>query len=139
MVNVSRIWLSFFALSLVLCLSVGCNGEKATLTGKVSFRGTPIAKGQVVFESGKNTFVGMIEDGQYTARTKGSTSLPLGTYKATVWPPIPERKINPKTAEYEAVSPVDVSMYPKKYQDELTSGLSVILEPGAQVYDIDMR
>jgi hypothetical protein len=62
---------ALFSAALVLAGVTGCGDSLGRVTGKVTYEGTPIAEGQVVFEptaDGKgNIAAGMIKDGVYTA------------------------------------------------------------------------
>ena len=131
---------NFLLILSVVCLGcIGCGGgNSGSVSGTAEYEGKPLPGGRVVFESKTSTCVAKIENGKFEAKYKGSKSLPMGTYKVSVWPPAPEPKMNPKTMKLETVSSVDTSLYPKKYQSKLTSGLEFTLVPGSNVFDIEL-
>ena len=110
---------------LALGLLSGCgNLDSSSVQGTVSYKGTPLSAGTVIFESGNHTCTGRIENGKYILRCKGKTNIPLADYEITVFPPQPEVKTNPETLELEAVSTVDESAYPARYRSRKTSELA---------------
>ncbi len=109
-----------FICSFALCclLLVGCQKKATTLnqvTGKVLYKGTPLAGGLIVFspdtsrgENGSIAFSKIHDDGTYTLQTgdnKGATS---GWYRVTV------ASLSNSNSSYDSAP---VSLIPDKYRD----------------------
>jgi hypothetical protein len=132
-----------FAL-VVICL-LGCgSGRRETLgkvSGRVTLRSAPAYPSVVTFankEQGVHMTAIVAEDGQYTVKMARGDGLPLGTYQVAVIPgpgKAPAFKPGPPIR-------VDASQYPKipkNYQDPNSSGLTLTVKEGDNVYDIEMK
>ena len=127
------------AVALICLLNAGCGADsgEATISGRVSSKGNPIPEGRVVFSSETATCAGEITDGEYVLKNKGKSSIPLGDYTITVFPPANAVVFNPDTGEDEAVkSKVDSSLFPAKYQKVGTSDLKFSPVAGDNDFDI---
>lgn len=136
------------ALLLIVCLApLGCRGRDGEVTGKVTYRGTPLTAGSVTFRSGELVRGASIQkDGTYTLQ-----DCPAGDYKVAVVvpdlrfaprpsgaPPIPKTEMPGKAAAEEsaAVAPVKIDA---RYKDVNTSGLSYKVGSGGQTIDIELK
>jgi hypothetical protein len=74
-------------LGLLICLCgiTGCGNGGTKISGTVQFSdGTPIDFGNVVFDDGKHSYMGVIKNGKYiTGGVKEVEGIPDGTYK--IW------------------------------------------------------
>lgn len=134
---------SLYYTGLILCaISItGCGNELPTLTGKVTLDGNPppedLGSGTISFthvDGGSTAFANIQPDGSYEAKTGAAEGLKPGRYKVRVAavigavpPPSPD---NP--------SPRINFWHPQRYNTE-NSGLEVEVEPGSNVYDIELK
>ncbi|MFM7151072.1 MAG: carboxypeptidase-like regulatory domain-containing protein [Gemmataceae bacterium] len=135
-------------------LALGCGGSMGSLSGKVSFKGTPLKGGNVTFISldGKPTLNATIsENGTYSVNKipTGAVSICVETKslrKATQGMNIPKYE-PPKGAAvpeggYKPTGLVDNSKnymeIPAKYEKPDSSGLKYTVKPGPQVHDIPL-
>jgi hypothetical protein len=87
--------------------------ETATLEGKITFKGEPVAKGKVTIHpnKGKPVVAQIQKDGTYSAK-----DVPLGEMRVTV----------------------EAKGLPKKYSDLKTSSLMIQVAQGKNNFDIDL-
>jgi hypothetical protein len=120
-------------LLLGLLLLAGCadSSEKrlATVSGKVTLAGAPVAAGTVLFmtDSGNAASAEIGEGGSY------STLCQPGKYKVSVAPPPPPDPLAASTSGRQTTSAPPI---PKKYHDLASSGLSVEVNDGENQFDI---
>jgi len=139
----------------VLLPVLGCGKSTATVTGSVSYKGTKLKGGQVIFQTadGKGATGNINEDGTYTAE-----KVPTGVVKVAVktaylkppggggpgggggGPPKNEPPPGVKMPEgYKPSNPADNSkLYtaiPEKYEDPEKSGLTMEVKGGTQTKD----
>jgi hypothetical protein len=143
---------------LVLALGglTGCGGpELGTVTGVVTYRGEPVATGQVSFLGADGVPVcGEIDpDGTYRA-----TGVPVGEAVVTVVltpprepPGATERRVTGKTKDGRPIlkpkadparrpkAPVTTPVGAKKYADTRTSSLRLTVRPGVNPFDIKLE
>jgi hypothetical protein len=112
------------------------DGPTGEVTGKVTFKGSPVSVGQVNFQSTHGAASGEIEeDGTYTLTYLGRSGIPVGDFLVYVTPPRTEST----EAQEEVPSTVSHPMIPEKYQMASTSGLKFSVKEGANTYDIAME
>ncbi|MFO0965792.1 MAG: carboxypeptidase-like regulatory domain-containing protein [Gemmataceae bacterium] len=129
----------------LVCLALaGCG--KAGVSGKVSFKGTPLTSGNVTFRAGDVVRGAAIEkDGTYRL-----TDCPPGDYKVTVSVPTlrfatrPPSGAVPKAADMPGKEVSTAATLPAvpidpKYADVKTSGLSFTVAGGGHEFDIDLK
>ena len=130
----------------VLCsmtlLVAGCSSGSSTpsgiVTGKVTFKGAPVAEGTVRFISSGDTppcEANIESDGSYRATTAAG-GLPTGDYRIAVTPPlvvIPATASSPGSEELKPMENI-----PLKYRNADNSGLAITIREGAQTFDISM-
>lgn len=120
---------------LMIALMSGCGDPK--VTGKVTFPdGTPLTKGQVMFQS--DGFIGsgdIRENGTYSAgKLKDGDGLPLGTYQVFIGgaTTLGELKNAPQEANIGSIQKVEmaksINLVDYKYMSPSTSGLTVKVE-----------
>ena len=116
-------------------LAAGCNsGEKPLdVSGKVTFKGEPVAEGSVQFiddRTGRGAEVDLGPGGSYKA------SLFAGQYKVVVTPPymVDESKGGPPNPYYKKVKNI-----PAKYHSTDTSGLTAADSPDKTTHDFDLN
>ncbi|MDR3196376.1 MAG: hypothetical protein LBU34_00785 [Planctomycetaceae bacterium] len=126
---VSILWLMF-------CLT-GCS-DKIKISGTVTFSdGTPITKGNVVFDNGTESYFGTIKsDGTYvTGGNKQIEGIPNGTYK--VWLAQTEITENISDADGHVASYNVTQTVAKKFTSPNTTELTFEVKPdGQKTFDI---
>jgi len=125
----------------LLVLSAGCRrGEElGRVTGKVSFKGQPVAKGQIVFANrakGVHIVAPLQADGTYVVTMAKGQGLPLGDYEVYVAPLDTEA---PTGTVRPAVLPDPAPDIPKKYRRPESSGQRLSVVSGVNRLDIDMN
>ena len=132
--------------------AVGCGEGKGDLSGKVSYQGSPLAIGSVLFigADGKPRTTWIQKDGNYRF-----DDVPVGEAKLAVYSPDPAKqdKLRKKNAklkklfpqdkpilpELPAVDPTKWFAIPAKYGDVDHSGLRVTIQSGPNTYHIEMK
>jgi hypothetical protein len=132
---------SFSLVVLLSCLLLtGCgNGTKITGTVKLS-DGTPVTKGQVVFDNGTESYFGTIKsDGTYvTGGNKTVEGIPNGHYK--VWLAGTETAENQFGADGTVTSYTVTQTVAKKYTSPNTTDLKFEVKPGGtKTFDITVE
>ena len=127
---------------LVLALT-GCSQPKATVTGKVTYRGQPVPNGTVAFfgPNGQVASAPLGPDGNYEA-----TGVPLGEVKVTVTTPVPgpsaqQMAKNPmvKIKKVDVAALEKTVSVPTKYSLPGTSGLGLTVSEGSQPFNIELN
>ena len=118
----------------VTALSIlGCGSAEKPIdvSGKVTFRGEPVAEGAVQFiedRTGRGAQVDLGPDGGYTAR------LFAGEYKVAVTPPyLVDNSSGMPNPYYKKVKNI-----PKKYHSTATSGFTAGVSPEKTTHDFNM-
>jgi hypothetical protein len=123
----------------VLCLLfcfTGCSG-KIKISGTVTFSdGTPVTKGNVVFDNGTQSYFGIIKDGTYvTGGNKAIEGIPNGTYK--VWLAQTETTENTLDTDGHVTSYKVTQTIAKKFTSPNTTELTFEVKPdGQKTFDI---
>jgi hypothetical protein len=133
------------SIGLVFALATGCGGPyTGTVTGKVTYKGTPLPGGIVTFihPDGRIGQATIKEDGSYTVE-----QAPGGDVKCTVQtvkpiPAVPKSMASKLPGGGHAAEPVyPAGKYvriPEKYSKPETSGLNLTVHRGSQNYDISL-
>jgi hypothetical protein len=137
---------AFTAAFLLPLLILGCAG-KGNVSGKVTYKGTPLPYGNVQIQSGNGTiFVAEIkEDGSYSV-----SGVPTGSCKVAVSCVDPAAvdfakamsaagKDTTNKAKMPKGSLEDFNKIPARYADFSTSGLTLELKSGDQTFDIKLE
>ncbi len=144
---------------LVTVLASGCSedsaeptGEQATVTGKVTYDGTPVTlDSSVVFSclDPAVTAAGEIDSlGNYTLRPANpDVGIPIGRYRVMIRPPAPPpvqmgseeyKQIMQQGANAEAARTPTAGDIPEKFTSFDTSGIVLELKPGPNTFDFDL-
>jgi hypothetical protein len=97
---------------------IGCGNPR--VTGNVTFSdGTPLSKGQVVFEDEKNTYIGKIQpNGAFRMGVlKDGEGIPSGKYKVAIYGANDEEIVDPEAA------PVVTPLIAPQFRSTKTSGI----------------
>ncbi|MCS7303548.1 MAG: carboxypeptidase-like regulatory domain-containing protein [Thermoguttaceae bacterium] len=119
----------------------GCgSGQKlGRVHGKVTFQGQPVSEGIVCFsnrEKGIFLTAKLNPDGTYELVTAQGRGLPLGSYQVAINPPLVDAPLGP------ALGPPKLPSYPnipEKYRKPETSGLTLTVQEGDNVFNVDMQ
>ena len=122
---------------LLLC---GCSKsglDLAPLTGKVTYQGKNLTHGKVVLmPSGETTGppgLGQIEaDGTYSISTTQQSGAIVGTHKVTV---TCRREPTEQERQGMVITPL---LTPAQYANEMTTPLTVTVEPGGSTFNIEL-
>jgi hypothetical protein len=134
-------WLVSLGIAANCLLAAGCGGEPtATVSGRVTVGGQPLAAGQIAFEADGQLLASRIApDGRYQLRNGGTMSVPPGDYTVLLAPPPPDLVEDPKTTEIRPAAPLDQLRYPVKYRSPETSGIRQTIPPGHSEIDLEFR
>lgn len=151
---------ALLSVPLLVLLSAGCS-SKGTITGTVTYKGTPIPEGSVQFmpENGAPTVSAVINDGKYTAE-----KVPVGPAKVAITSLVPSQQDNAMTKMMMSGGkgggpPPDAKIpeearklfsggggapkkglkIPDKYSDLQNSGLSYTVTGGSQTKDFNLE
>jgi hypothetical protein len=131
-----ELWL---VLGAMLAAAAGCGGEVGgTISGTVRAGERPLPSGSVVFEENGTVVIGSISNGVYTARIEEGTPLP-GTYRVSIIPPPVETIADRQTTQLRAATTVEEALFPLRYRNADTSGLTCVVQPGANTFNISMH
>lgn len=107
--------------------------EDAVITGKVTYKGTPVTNARISFENpGVGAFGTEFKDGSYSI-PKGSSGEFTVTVTAVTPPMTMTATPGGKTPKVEKRTDI-----PKKYTEATKSGLKTTFKPGENTYDVDM-
>lgn len=134
-------WLWLFTTVLTLVFFTGCGNQLPTLEGKVTVDGQPPPggdfRGQIAFKlqgGGPVADAKIMPDGSYSVNTASQEGLAPGTYDVAVTgmvgiprPTLPGQQ-NDGTQKW----------IPIKYSDFRTSGLTYEVQPGENVWNLDI-
>src|SRR6476646_10457874 len=144
-------WLPLAVVAVVL--AAGCGGSTGTVTGSVSYKGTKLKGGLVVFvaPNGTGTTSGEIqEDGTYTLDGCPAGPVKVAVQTSYLKPPAGSagaiKYERPKEAQGNTdYKPPDQSKnkerymaIPQKYEDPSASGLTYTVTGGKQTHDISL-
>ncbi|HET6573872.1 MAG TPA: carboxypeptidase regulatory-like domain-containing protein [Fimbriiglobus sp.] len=119
--------------AVLLAAGCGSTDKPIDVSGKVTFKGEPVAEGSVQFvedRTGRGAEVDLRPDGTYKA------SLFAGEYKVVVTPPylVDESKGGLPNPYYKKVKNI-----PAKYHSTDTSGLTANVSADKTVHDFDLK
>ena len=135
----------FFLIFFLFCVLLASCSDKLPLgqvNGKVTYQGVTVSEGSVVFtdESQGLSFVCDLDiEGHFVFQVAKGYGLPPGTYSVAIRPPRPNKP------SLEFVSPnynakTFCSNIPKKYHENKSSGISVVVKTGVnELYVFDMK
>jgi hypothetical protein len=113
---------------------VGCGGNPATVSGKVTLDGQPLTKGDISFyAAGSACANGQIDaSGNYSLHTGTDEGLQPGTYQVA----IVANDILMPTQPYG--SPIPKLITPPQYSNVTTSGFTAEVKPGKNTFNFEM-
>lgn len=122
-------WVFFLSIAAPIACLPGCSGGRPTgsVSGTVTLGGAPLTAGLVLFSNqakGVGVTAELDQSGMYEIQ-----SIAAGEYQVAIEPPPP-----PAPHEMDQAR-VPRDNVPPKYQDLQTSGLTAIVEPGANTVD----
>ncbi len=130
------VMLSSLAWGLVGCLPADIKvgpKEDASITGKVTYKGTPVTDARISFENPDvGAFGTEFKDGSYSI-PKGSSGEFTVTITAVIPPMTMTAAPGGKTPKVEKRTDI-----PKKYTEATKSGLKATLKSGDNTFDVDM-
>ena len=128
--------------AVVLLLAVtGCADRKSEVTGRVSYKGKPLVFGTITFApkgaTAGPTSAEIRPDGTYSV-----LGLPPGPVQIGVFSPDPKipretkngKELWPTAADRNAWFPI-----PSQYNQPFSSGLDIVLTPGQNTHDVDLK
>lgn len=123
---------------LLLLLASGCtSGDGAAryqVSGKVTFQGQPVERGEITFDTG----AGQVNSSQLGSGGSYSLELPAGDYKVFIAPPLTEGKGTPDSPPDMIPDPT-VKNIPKKYWVQETSRLTAQVAKDKREFDFDLK
>lgn len=140
--------------SLAIAVSAGCSGEfdygdTGRISGRLTFEGKPLVAGHgVIFMEPAKGYLAYGEtdaEGRYEVNSWNNGDMPVGTYKVQIGgpPAPPPRKDLTAEEAFDHPELVDPQpppiVFPKKYLDNETSGLTFEIKAGANSCDIDLK
>ncbi len=131
----------FLSRTLVVILagfSVGCGGgpDTGSVQGTVMLGDQPFGEASLVLvsmESGQGGSTDLATDGTF----KLADEIPIGTYKAYLTPKVDEEEMMKRMQEGKPPTTGKEAKFPKKYQDEFSTDLTVTVESGSN--DVTLR
>ena len=120
-------------------LIVGCGGgsgpARYKVTGKVTYQGQPVEKGQITFE---DPTAGQVNESQLGSGGNYTTELPAGDFRVSVSPPLIATKGTGDSPPDNIPDPA-VKNIPKKYWRQESSGLSAPIAKDKRTFDFDLK
>ena len=116
----------------------GCGGDKLAryrVSGKVTFQGQPVERGEITFEDPN---AGQVNSSSLESGGGYSFVLPAGDFKVSVAPPLVETKGTGVTPPDMVPDPA-VKNIPKKYWRPETSGLSAHVVKDKTTFTFDLK
>lgn len=133
-------------LLLTVFVATGCNAQKASVIGTVSYQGKPVTSGEVVFidDAGHATMPAYVRpDGSYAIR-EASVGRKRVSFRNPKPSPLPELD-SPSSEQQDpelklmAGALATYTPTPDQYRDPDSSGISFDLVPGENVCNIDLQ
>lgn len=126
-------------LALVAC-TVGCGGgpETGSVKGTVTLGEDPFTDASLVLvssESGQGASAELGPDGSFQL----ANELPVGTYTVYLTPKVDEEEMMKRMQEGKPPTSSKDNTVPKKYQNEVSSDLTVTVEPGENEVTLRME
>ena len=120
-------------------LVTGCGGNSGParykITGKVTYQGQPVEKGEITFE---DPTAGQVNNATLGSGGSYSTELPAGDYRVSVAPLLVELKSTADTPPDMVPDPT-VKNIPKRYWRQESSALSAPIAKDKRTFDFDLK
>jgi hypothetical protein len=142
---------AFASVAMAAIILSGCGPSGPSywpIRGRVTFQGEPIAAGQIRFcdpKSGVDVVQPFETDGRYVIITGKRKGLPEGRYQVAIIPKLDFSKVKcdknglPVPSTMPSAAERHPANIPQKYHDPATSGLTVIVKPESNTFDVDMQ
>jgi hypothetical protein len=146
----------YAALSLIVVAGCGgaptdnFKGARGTVTGEITFEGTPIPEGsQVLFMATEGGYMAsgtVNSSGVYSLTCNGSSKLPAVKYLVQLAPPVkkpampedPTKMAQAGSAKKKAVKGETTGPFPGRYSSTSSSQLDFTVEEGTNVADFEL-
>lgn len=134
------------SLLVLAVIAVGCGTGGpviGSVSGLVTHGGEPVSPGLVnlVSKTGFAVSVKLDRNGVYTARSQHGNGVPLGTYRVSVTDvPLTDQEVVAalRGGSVTVAPPTDLVKIPPKYREFGTSGLTIEVQEGVNVFDIEL-
>lgn len=124
-------------------------GETGTVIGKVTYKGKPVPAGTTVSfvnqDNGMAAVGQVAADGGYSLLMRGERKVLTGPYRISVNPAAVTQDLTADPEAYKAImegqakAPGMEAAFPEKYKSPETSGLAFSVQPGSNIFDIDLK
>jgi hypothetical protein len=117
--------------------------------GKVTYKGNPVPAGTTVTfvnqDNGMAAVGQVAANGSYSLLMRGERKVMTGPYRIAIGPA--QVSVDPSSdpKAYEAIMtgqgkmPETATSIPEKYKTAETSGLTYVVQPGPNIYDIELK
>jgi hypothetical protein len=122
-----------------LLLGCGPSGPPiAQVSGKVTSNGQPVPVGEVIFitDAGYGSSGSLRDDGTFLLVSHLGKGIPPGEYMVAVTPPDPD---SVPESERAALRALNFDNIPARYRNFSTSGLTAVVEEGANYFEFDLK
>lgn len=133
-------WLSRIAVCVVVASIVGCGGgaETGSIQGTVTLGDKPFGPAELIFvslESGQGGSTELTADGTFNLETE----IPVGTYTVYLAPKVDEEEMMKRMQQGLPTKASMDKKLPKKYLNEVSSDLTVSVQPGPNDVTLTMN
>jgi hypothetical protein len=115
--------------------SSGAKEARYKVSGKVTFQGQPVEKGEITFA---NDAAGQVNSSQLGSGGSYATELTAGDYRVYIAPPLIEGKGTPDSPP-DMVPDPSVKNIPKKYWVQETSGLTAHVDKDKREFNFELK
>jgi len=122
-----------------IALISGCGSSdklaRYRVTGKVSFQGQPVERGEITFADPN---AGQVNSSPLGSGGSYSLEIPAGDFKVSIAPPLVETKGTGDSPPDQVPDPA-VKNIPKRFWTQEKSGLTAQVAKGKQNFDFDLK
>ena len=124
---------------LVALLAIGCGPinkvPRYKVSGKVTYQGQPVERGEITFE---DPTAGQVNSSSLGSGGSYALEVPAGDYRVSIAPPLVETKGTADSPPDQVPDP-SVKNIPKRYWTQEKSGLSAQVAKDKQSFDFDLK
>jgi hypothetical protein len=117
----------------------GCSGgnkvARYRVTGKVTYQGQPVERGEITFE---DPSTGQVNSSSLSAGGAYALEVPAGDFRVSVAPPLIETK-GTGDSPPDMVPDPGVKNIPRKYRRQETSGLAAQVAKDKRTFDFELK
>jgi hypothetical protein len=124
-----------FACVLLAACNAGDKVPRYKVTGKVTYQGQPVQRGEITFE---DPAAGQVNSSPLDAGGSYSLELPAGDFRISVAPPLVDTKATADSPPDRIPDP-SVKNIPKKYWRQETSGLAAQVAKDKRAFDFELK